>query len=333
VRRRRIWCETCPWSDLAAEGTLALLAARRLEPIVAVRPGDLDAVAALERSFADAGIRAAYWPMLADADGRWAAAGNMHRFGDFARSVAAKVPGRELIVDLEPPIEPSRDLSEVVAEPEYRRGPLLERAWATARALRAALDLARRVSPRDLAHARAELSRLVDDLAAQGTPVSACVLPPLVVDRRAVWQTLLGTPLDGPRWHEVHVMLYSSMLEGWSRGFLHRPDARALLSRFAAATARSLGARGAVALGVVGTGAFGDEPVYRDVHELADDAALAGAAGIEHLSLFDLGGVLGREHPAAWLDAFTARDAENAADPRSLRAAALYGLAGAVGGV
>ncbi len=336
--RRRIWCETCPWSELGAPATLQLLAARKLEPIVAVRPHDLAALSALDRAFTDAGVRPAYWPMLADEEGRWAAAGNVARFGDFARSVAACVPGRELVVDLEPPIGPSRDLTEVIGERTARRGPLALRAAATVRAVGAALEAARKISPRDLAHARRELARLVDDLALAGTQVSACILPPLVLDRRAAWQTLFGTPLAGPRWHEVHVMLYSSMLEGWSRGLLRRQDARALVSRFATATHRALGARGSVALGVVGTGAFGDEPVYRDVHELADDVALARAAGVEQLSLFDLGGVLRREHPAVWLDAFTADrstadDLSPAVSVRSLRASALYGLAGVVGGV
>jgi hypothetical protein len=336
--RRRIWCETCPWSELGAPAILQLLAARTLEPIVAVRPQDLGALSALERAFTDAGVRAAYWPMLADEEGRWAAAGNATRFGDFARSVAACVPGRELVVDLEPPIGPSRDLTEVIGERAVRRGPVALRAAAAVRAVGAALEVARRISPRDLARARAELARLVEDLALAGTKVSACVLPPLVLDRRSAWQTLFGTPLAGPRWHEVHVMLYSSMLEGWSRGLLRRQDARALLSRFAAATQRALGTRGSVALGVVGTGAFGDEPVYRDVHELADDVTLARAAGIEQLSLFDLGGVLRRERPEVWLDAFTADgstadDLSRAGSVRSLRATAIYGLAGVVGGV
>ena len=352
VQRRRIWCETCPWSELAEPGTLALLTAHGLEPIVAVRPHDLAALTALERAFTVAGMRAAYWPMLADADGRWAAAENMDRFSDFVRAVATRVPRREIVVDLEPPIDRARDLAGAVAEPPRRRGPLRERAVSTARALGAVLEMVRKISPRDLGHARAGLTRLVDDLAAEGTPVSACVLPPLVLDRRAAWQTLLGTPLAGPRWHEVHVMLYSSMLEGWSRGWLRRQDARALLCRFAAATRRALGPRGSVALGVVGTGAFGDEPVYRDARELSDDVELARAAGLPHLSLFDLGGVLRRERPAAWLDAFArGDDAAGVAAPRasgasgspsalgaqtsarSFRSEVLYGLAGVVGGV
>jgi hypothetical protein len=53
----------------------------------------------------------------------------------------------------------------------------------------------------------------------------------------------------------------------------------------------------------VGTGAFGDEPSYRSVDELRRDVAIATAAGITDLSLFDLGGILRRGPAAAWLEA------------------------------
>jgi hypothetical protein len=50
-------------------------------------------------------------------------------------------------------------------------------------------------------------------------------------------------------------------------------------------------------------GALGDEPVYRAVRELREDVAAARAAGIEDLSLFDLGGVLARPPAEAWIEA------------------------------
>jgi hypothetical protein len=59
-----------------------------------------------------------------------------------------------------------------------------------------------------------------------------------------------------------------------------------------------------MSLGCVGTGALLDEPVYRDPRELAEDVAITRAGGCHDLSLFDLGGVLGREPAEAWLDAF-----------------------------
>ena len=98
--------------------------------------------------------------------------------------------------------------------------------------------------------------------------------------------------------------MYTSILEGWSRGAIRRSHATALLTAASARARRRWGERAGVSLGCVGTGALVDEPVYRDPSELAEDAALARAAGCRDLSLFDLGGVLAREPAEAWLDAF-----------------------------
>src|SRR5262249_13382791 len=64
------------------------------------------------------------------------------------------------------------------------------------------------------------------------------------------------------------------------------------------------GTRAGLSLGVVGTGAFGHEPTYPSVNELAFDVTLARHAGIDDLALFDLGGVLAR-NAEVWLEAFT----------------------------
>ncbi len=102
-------------------------------------------------------------------------------------------------------------------------------------------------------------------------------------------------------------MLYTSILEGWARGMLDRGDALALLGWSCRTAARRFGAIAGASLGAVGSGAFGDEPTYRSPAELADDVAVARAAGVDDLALFDLGGVLRRPPAEAWLDPFTAR--------------------------
>ncbi len=101
-------------------------------------------------------------------------------------------------------------------------------------------------------------------------------------------------------------MLYTSILEGWSRGALRRADARALLGVACREAASRLGERAGASIGAVGPGAFGNEPTYRGVAELADDVAVARAAGVDDLALFDLGGVILRGPPEPWLDAFVA---------------------------
>ena len=66
-----------------------------------------------------------------------------------------------------------------------------------------------------------------------------------------------------------------SMIEGYSRGLLGRKDSRVLLAKWATEIERNHGTRGTIALGVIGRGALGDEPTYRNVEELTDDVQLA----------------------------------------------------------
>src|SRR5262249_6112393 len=135
----------------------------------------------------------------------------------------------------------------------------------------------------------------------------------------------LGTPVDGVPWRVVNAMLYTSILEGWSRGAFGRRDARAFLGAACRAARARFGERAAASLGAVGPGALGDEPVYRSPAGLADAAASARAAGADALALFELAGVLGRPPAEAWLEAFVAP--EPAADPPEMTLRARVALA------
>jgi hypothetical protein len=99
-------------------------------------------------------------------------------------------------------------------------------------------------------------------------------------------------------------MLYTTLIEGYSRKMLRRRDARALLVMLAEAARRRFGSRAGISLGVVAGGALGDERGYRDPSELADDVAIARAAGIDALALYGLDGILARPPIEAWLDRF-----------------------------
>src|SRR5262249_46470035 len=99
---------------------------------------------------------------------------------------------------------------------------------------------------------------------------------------------------------------YTSLLEGWSRGLVDRRRAEALLGACARLARRRFGDRAGLSLGAVGAGAFGNEPAYRTVDELARDVAIARRAGIEELSLFELGGIVRRAPIEPWLDALCA---------------------------
>jgi hypothetical protein len=193
-------------------------------------------------------------------------------------------------------------------------------------------------SPAPIEPAAREIAAAASRLEALGVAVVAAVAPPVLLDGHAgrACERLLGTPVSdpAPHWARVSAMLYSSILEGWSRGFVDRAAARALVGWGCAATRARFGAeRAGACLGAVGVGALGDEPVYRSPDELADDVAIARACGVDDLALFELAGVLAKartEGPAAperWLAAFVETPAGAAPPPlpRAARAA-LAGL-------
>jgi hypothetical protein len=310
--RRRIWCETVPPETLAAPATVALLRRFGVDPILAVWPATVADAREAAARFVGAGLRPALWPMLADADGRWIGAANAAAFCAFAEDLARAHAGLEIVLDLEPPIESVR----VTLASRAVNAHLLP-STAGAAAFRAARD---------------RIAGLADRLHAHGATVSAAVTPPVLLDVPGAipgWQERLGTPVDGIAWDHVSPMLYTSIIEGWSRGLLARRDARALLAWGCRASAQRFGPIAGASLGAVGTGAFGDEPTYRSAAELADDVAVARGAGVDDLALFDLGGVLRRPPAEAWLTAFTAVEAAGPA-PEAIRSGRARALVAAM---
>lgn len=318
--RRRVYSEELPYERLAAPEVTKLLARFDVEPVVAVRPGREGELADLVARLGGDGITISIWPMIEDDKGRWASAHNYGTFIDFARrAFDAASPGGarpvDVLVDLEPLMEEMKNVLSV--GPFVAAGEALT-ASIGARRIPLAHDRARFRAARD---AFAELGR---DLATRGVGMSAAIVPTVLLDDEGetTWQSMLATPVEGIAWSSASAMLYTSIFEGWSRGLVARKDARALLASGCARAKSRFGERASVSLGCVGTGALGDEPTYRDPAELADDVAIARAAGVDDLALFDLGGVLDRGSPEAWLEAFTATAAASAPPPTTWRAAA-----------
>ena len=283
--------------------TISLLRRHDLEIVLAVRPWQLAELPDVARTLRDAGVPVAIWPMLSDDDGRWASAQNATSFVTLVRSAAdalevAGVAPREVLLDLEPPFAHARALAAT-------GGSDSEATGSTARAL-FGLGGARGASAPAMDAASSELAAAVNELHARGIATASAVWPLVALDAPGErgWQALLGTPVDALATGRVSVMMYTSILEGWSRGTVRRRDATALLSAASVRVTRRWGDRAGMSIGCVGTGALVDEPTYRAPSELAVDAALARAGGCHDLSLFDLGGVLGREPAEAWLDAF-----------------------------
>lgn len=303
-----------PYEEITRPAVLRLLARYRLSVLVAVRPWTVAAFGEVVRACDAAGVEVAAWPMLDDREGRWASARNAGAFVDLALRVADAAEVKELAIDLEPPID---DVRALLRDPSRARQLFRERQ-----------------RPNEFQRAKDAYALLVSELRARDVRTLAAALPVALLDRdggRARWQRLIGTPIDGPPFDHVSVMLYTSMIEGWSRGVFERRHARALLAAGCRATKRRFGARGGVSLGAVDTGAFGDEPVYRSPEELADDVAIARAMGIHDLALFDLAGVLARKPAEAWLDAFVSTDAATELPAERVRTRAIRLAARALG--
>jgi hypothetical protein len=286
--RRALWSEFVPFGELRSPALLRALASRDIALRVAVMPDSVGEVAALRRACAAAGVELGVWPLLSDAEGRWASCDNARRFAEHSRAVAraatASGPKLEAIaLDLEPPIGRVRDV-------------LAGRIVGSRGAARPPWD-----------GATASLVALVAQLRGCARYIEAAVIPAVLADARAAgWQRLLGTPVDALPVDHVSVMLYTTLIEGYSRRTLRRRDARALLFALAREARKRYGDRAGVSLGVIAGGALGDERGYREPAELVEDVALARAAGVEALRLYGLDGILARPPIERWLDAFVA---------------------------
>ena len=278
--RRRVWCETLSFDEVGDPRLLAALERHGIDLLLAVRPWQLPEVAAVVEGVRDAGVFVGMWPMLADADGRWASVRSLPAYIAFTDELLARVPTcDELAIDLEPPLAVLKEWK------------ALRPAVSTASGYRDARD--------ELVTAIMRWRR--------DRRVTTAVLPFLALEWRGQWmQRLLGTPTTALPVHAHSVMAYSSLFEGWSRGLVNRRRAEQLLAITARLSRTRLGPTTGLSIGCVGTGAFGDEPSYRGIDELARDVELATAAGITELALFDLGGCVRRGDLDAWLSALAA---------------------------
>jgi hypothetical protein len=296
---RRIWSEFVPYRALVSSEVISLLQSRKLQVLVAVTPSRLAGVPDLVARYRDAGIDFGLWPMVADEDGRWGSTFNAQLYSDFVLRTAdrAGVPCT-MAIDLEPPIALTRAL--------LSGNPLSVRRLARIENRESGLQV---------------LQNLMRALRERSCRTIGAVHPILLADGdgQSAWQWLLGTPIDAMNFDAVSPMAYTSLIEGYSRGILARRAATSLLVQTANAARARWQERASISLGSVGIGALGDERPYRDVTELAYDVSLARACGVDDLALFDLGGILQRPEPSAWLDAFVHTPAAQGPRPLARR--------------
>ncbi len=308
--KRRIWSELLSPEEATAPRVLSLLAEADIQLLMAIFPHTRDRARHVLQACREAGVSVGLWPMLSDEAGRWASVDNGEQYAAFVRQLLSALGDQmpdTFAINLEPPIAEVRQILD--------RNPraLLRRA------------IGREPRPEG---ARA-LVEIVDEVNARGVETLAALVPPLgtgwALGRG--FENAIGAPLSALRLSRAGPMLYTTLLTGYGRGVVRRRDATSLLAMLAEATQRQMGARATLSLGTVGTGALGDERIYDGPQDLALDVAVARAAGVDNLALFDLGGVLGRPPTAAWLRAFV--DTPPAKEPVRLskRARVLRGAA------
>src|SRR5204863_6205858 len=99
-------------------------------------------------------------------------------------------------------------------EPPFSRA----RALADADVARLAQGMKPRPPARSYDVAAAVLAGMIEDVHARKIATSLAVWPLVALDPPNAhgWQWLLGTPVDGLATEHVSVMMYTSILEGWS---------------------------------------------------------------------------------------------------------------------
>lgn len=281
--RRRVWCETVPYDQLVRPEVIALVTRYRLDLLLAVRPWQLAEAPDVVRRYRDHDVFVALWPMLSDEDGRWASASSAPAFIAFTDALLAAVPfADEIVLDLEP--AKAQLVKWKNWRPTWRQTP----------------------SPGRYHDAREALVEATRRWKVQRR-VTTAILPLIAFELGGQWmQRAIGTPASPLHVDRHSVMAYTSLFEGWSRGLVDRGRAETLLAASARMTRFRFAERGGISLGTIGVGAFDDEPCYRRPEELARDVAIVTAAGLTELSVFDLGGILRRPPPEAWLEAFGA---------------------------
>ncbi|MBU0490495.1 MAG: hypothetical protein KKA73_05850 [Chloroflexi bacterium] len=291
------WAADLGYDELGEPAVLDLL--RRHEVTVGVpvtparRASEGDALLALLHRAAEAGVNVALWPLLDDGDGRqpgpWACERNIEAFSQLALDVldwtaAAGTPVAWLVVDLQLPRAQAQ---------RYASAGGLGWIWQLVRLGRQNLSRKRFMA------ASAAFQSLYAHSHERGVPVLARCLDQVATDMATggiAWQDFLETPVTTVTWDRVALTYYGSMVRDMG---LTPVDVAGLLYQECQALQAQPHATAVVSLGLCGGQQRG---AYARPADLVVDVAAALAAGIQHLALADLAGVLRSPEPAAWFD-------------------------------
>lgn len=294
----RVWSERLSYEELAAPAVLDLLHRYEVTLGVQVTPAQRaqagDALLALIRRAAEAGVSLALWPTLGGDEkaGPYACERNAEAFGDFVDELLdwteaenAKVPW--ITVDLQMPREQAR---------RYAQAGGLGWLLQVARLMR------RNMSRQRFMAASAEFQTLQTCIADYGARTVARVMDQVATDLATdsvIWQDFLETPVTTVTWDHVALTYYGSVVH--SSG-VAPADSRSLLYQACQALQARYGDRAGVSVGWCGAAPSAGESFYATPADLQPDVAAARAAGIQDVALADLAGILQSPAPEAWFE-------------------------------
>ncbi|MFZ9887203.1 MAG: hypothetical protein ACO3JL_06850 [Myxococcota bacterium] len=294
--RMSLWVQTLEPADVT--DALRFCADHQLNLNVNMMQGEWDAsrLASLCEQAAAADVAVRLWPALPHADGYWANQENADRFVGYidelvvvAREHCRRVDG--LIVDMELPFDKAMALEQKRAAGESNLDLV---NW-----LLEGVDEGRFYA------ARALYADAVDRIKAEGLFVGVSTLAQNLDDyddgdetiARAMW-----TPIEGIAWDQVAFQVYRNLFQAGyppEDGSVYTPG---LIASYAQSARAAYGERGALDLGMAGSGPRLEDGLG-SAAELQADIAAAQAEGLApgSLSIFALDGLRGVPDADAWV--------------------------------
>lgn len=321
--KMRVWAEYVTPQEALKPDVMKLLKRYGVALGMAFPPGSVNAdYARMLKAYSDEGIEVALWALLPDEQGYWVCERNASEFTDYIKSIYDWADKEKftipcVAVDLE---LPHYQMSEVKSQKN-----MLQKGSSLIKFMRQNRDKAR------FYEASRKFELLNEFIHSRGA-TTLCPISDLVVHDLAAggtaFQDMLETPVSTVNWDMLSVMIYTSMIAGYSKGLLRPEDARRHLYTTMRAMKEVMGDRAGVSIGVTYVGKLEDEPYYETPRELLPDMQAAKAAGVEDITIYNLEGILRSARPEEWFE--TLLSAEPKEPGHSVRAEALRAVCAAV---
>ena len=288
-----VTAEYTPYDRLVEPRLVSLLARYGAAVCVCVREGQLnDALDRLYTVYERAGIPILLWPLLPYKEGLYLNKGSVPLYldaldGVFDWAAAHGHRVEALIVDVEPsnygPARPA---------------PSGLQKWGQMR---------RQLNRKEFPEAVRGFERVIAKIHGRGALAVAAAFPFVIDDRlkgRHGWEDLTGGPVATVGWDALTIMMYSSwFVEAGSKMGVGWDAAHHLAYQYARDLRALWGDRVAVAVGVTSAGEGNEKRVYATSGEIVPAIAAVRAAGIRHIGIYDLKGLLESGDVEPWLAA------------------------------